>query len=133
MILNHLEQEINFGSTLRINKLSCDDYPCVTREVEPKRLSEFPSSSDNLRASEGPGKCGSAGNRKKSAIEHDETAIQAVEATSYISKESLERQPQVVTMVTSAVTGGQAGPCVRTAAETSPMPDLFVQDEDGDT
>ena len=85
--------------------------------------------SDNLRAA-AKGKYGSTENRKKSAIEHDETAIQVVETTSCISKESLERQSQVPT---SAVTGGQAGQCVRTVAETSPMPDLFAQDEDGDT
>ena len=102
----------------------------MTLEVEPKRSSEFPSSSDNLRASEGKDKYGSTKNRKKSAIEHDETALQVVETTSCISKESLERQSQVPT---SAVTGGQAGQCVRTVAETSPMPDLFAQDEDGDT
>ena len=129
--MNQLEQEINSSSALGVNKLSRDDYPCVTLEVKPKRLSEFPSSpSDNLRTSEGRGKYGSAENRKKSAIEHDETAIQVVETTSCKSKESLERQSQVPT---SAVTGGQTGQCVRTVAETSPMPDLFAQDEDGDT
>ena len=130
--MDQLEQDLD------VNKLP-QNYPCVTTselstaDHQRKRPSESSSPSDNLRAERG-----SSENQKKSATEHDEVDVQVIEATSslasssgYISGESLERQSREA--VTIAVTGGQIGPCVRTVAETTPMPDLFAQDEDGDT
>ena len=120
-----------------VNKVP-PNYPCVTTlestaDRPRKTPSESSSPSDNLRAERG-----SSENQKKSATEHDEVDVQIIETTSslasssgYISGESLERQSREP--VTIAVTGGQIGPCVRTVAETLPMPDLFAQDEDGDT
>lgn len=126
------QREQDSGSALAVNKVP-PNYPCVTESTETtdrqqKRPSESSSPSDDLRCDSG-----SLETHKKSAIEHDETATQVMASSSLASStgESLVRQSRE--FVTTTVTGGQVGQCVRTVAETSPMPDLFTQDEDGDT
>ena len=78
---------------------------------------------------------GSKAKSKKRAIEHDEADTRVIEATSSAASSGLlllcdtaERQT-----ATPTVTSGQSSYCVHTVAETSPMPDLFGQDDDGDT
>ena len=103
--------------------------------AEGPELVLYSSSSDNLRE-----KSGSKEKSKKEATEHDEAYIVVVKAstssaespglhTSTESGGTVESQSHSSTTHTS----GQSNDCVRTVAETSPMPDLFAQDDDGDT
>lgn len=86
-------------------------------------------------ASSSPNTRGSKPKSKKRAIEHDEADSRVIEATSSAVSSGLlllcdtaERQT-----ATLSETAGQSSDCVHTVAETSPMPDLFSQDDDGDT
>ncbi|XP_068687147.1 B-cell lymphoma 3 protein homolog isoform X3 [Montipora foliosa] len=62
------------------------------------------------------------------AIEHDELNESA-------TREAPSQSSSVSSTETQSYSSrsGQGGQCVRTVAETLPMPDLFAQDEDGDT
>lgn len=134
-ILERLEQDIDSRSAVR----ALPNVSCVTRDAESTtddydRPRKVPSESTSSPNHDDPGSANEGGsdeNRKRSATEHDEAEVQVLEATSSSRNESLERQSRE--LVTAVATGGQIGHCVRTVAETSPMPDLFAQDEDGDT
>ena len=96
------------------------------------RKSPDTSSSPNSREKKNDDN-GSKAKSKKRAIEHDETDTPVKEATSATSGllllcDTAERQ-----IVATSTPTGQSSDCVRTVAETSPMPDLFGQDDDGDT
>lgn len=136
MSLEEIVDDSTSSPTLDANKLPPANS-CVTEETTKKPdhwrirqslLHELPKQSRKETES--------GSSHKKIAIEHEELDVQDIQRTSslasstsgYISAESLERQ----TVSTSAAEG-QVGDCVRTVAETSPMPDLFGQDEDGDT
>ena len=137
--MDELEQDVDSSSALDVNKLP-PVYPCVTREEsteKPDGQRKRPSETSLLPGDESESGSLEKISHKKSAIEHDESDIQVIEPTTslaassgYLSEESLERRSHEVV---SSAASGQVGPCVRTVAETSPMPDLFGQDEDGDT
>lgn len=109
---------------------------CVTDPIEgDSGLDKSSSLSDDLH-----GKQGSKANSKKEATEHDEADIVDVKASSSSKVVSdLSTLGEVAdpspsnTNVTTPHTLVQSNDCVRTVAETSPMPDLFAQDDDGDT
>lgn len=113
---------------------------CVTDPIEgDSGLDKSSSLSDDLH-----GKQGSKDNSKKEATEHDEADIVDVKASSSLTVVSgLSTLAKVCgevadpspsnTNVTAPHTLVQSNDCVRTVAETSPMPDLFAQDDDGDT
>ena len=109
---------------------------CVTDPIEGDSGPDKSSSlSDDLH-----GKQGSKDNLKKEATEHDEADIVDVKASSSSKVVSgLSTLGEVAdpspsnTNVTAPHTLVQSNDCVRTVAETSPMPDLFAQDDDGDT
>lgn len=113
---------------------------CVTEPIEgDSGLDKSSSLSDDLH-----GKQGSKDNSKKEATEHDEADIVDVKASSSskvisglstlaeVCGEVADPSPSN-TNVTAPHTLVQSNDCVRTVAETSPMPDLFAQDDDGDT
>lgn len=113
---------------------------CVTDPIEGDSGPDKSSSlSDDLH-----GKQGSKDNLKKEATEHDEADIVDVKASSSstvvsglstlakVCGEVADPSPSN-TNVTAPHTLVQSNDCVRTVAETSPMPDLFAQDDDGDT
>lgn len=113
---------------------------CVTDPIEGDSGPDKSSSlSDDLH-----GKQGSKDNLKKEATEHDEADIVDVKASSSstvvsglstlakVCGEVADPSPSN-TDVTAPHTLVQSNDCVRTVAETSPMPDLFAQDDDGDT
>lgn len=116
--------------------------PCVTdiREVgADSELDKSPPLSEDL-----PRIQGSTDNPKKEATEHDEADIADVKASSsttvlsdlstsaVVRVQVADSSPSNTTSNTSH-TLVQSNDCVRTVAETSPMPDLFAQDDDGDT
>ena len=133
--LEEIEEDSKSSPTLDTNKLPPANS-CVTEETTEKpdhwriRQSELQELSK-----QSPNEIESGSSHKKIAIEHEESEVQEIQRTTslassssgYISAESLERQPQ------ASAAEGQVGDCVRTVAETTPMPDLFGQDEDGDT
>lgn len=133
--LEEIEEDSKSSPTLSTNKLPPANS-CVTEETTEKpdhwriRQSELQELSKHR-----PNEIESGSSHKKIAIEHEESDVQDIQRTTslassssgYISAESLERQPQ------ASAAEGQVGDCVRTVAETTPMPDLFGQDEDGDT
>lgn len=139
-ILDQLEQDSS--STLEVNKTPPTDYSCVTLTTDHERtagrtvsalISAASSSSDDLRKDSG-----SKARSKKRAIEHDEADTRVIEATSsatssglHLLSDTAERKSHAT--ITPATVAGQSNYCVRTVAETSPMPDLFGQDDDGDT
>lgn len=113
---------------------------CVTDPIEGDSGPDKSSSlSDDLHD-----KQGSKDNSKKEATEHDEADIVDVKASSSskvvsglstlaeVCGEVADPSPSN-TDVTAPHTLVQSNDCVRTVAETSPMPDLFAQDDDGDT
>ncbi|XP_068731937.1 B-cell lymphoma 3 protein homolog isoform X1 [Montipora capricornis] len=68
------------------------------------------------------------------AIERDELNESATrEATCFGSSPSQSSSVSSTETQSYSSRSGQGGQCVRTVAETLPMPDLFAQDEDGDT
>ena len=76
---------------------------------------------------------GSKAKSKKRATEHDEADTRVIETTSsglLLLCDTAERQLEAAT---PTVTSGQSSDCVHTVAETYPMPNLFGQDDDGDT
>ena len=93
---------------------------CVTQQAkDADHPTESPpkATSDNVRA-----------------IEHDELNKSATrEATCSGSSPSQSSSVSSTETQPYSSRSGQGGQCVRTVAETSPMPDLFAQDEDGDT
>ena len=108
------------------------NFSCVTVPLLSDRKSPDTSSSPNSRENKNDDN-GSKAKSKKRAIEHDETDTPVKEATSATSGllllcDTAERQ-----IVATSTPTGQSSDCVRTVAETSPMPDLFGQDDDGDT
>lgn len=137
--MEEIEEDSNSSPTLDTNKLPPANS-CVTEETTEKpdhwriRQSELLELSKQSR-----NEIESGSSHKKIAIEHEESDVQDIKRTTslassssgFISAESLERQPQET--VSTSAAEGQVGDCVRTVAETSPMPDLFGQDEDGDT
>lgn len=137
--MEEIEEDSNSSPTLDTNKLPPANS-CVTEETTEKpdhwriRQSELLELSKQSR-----NEIESGSSHKKIAIEHEESDFQDIKRTTslassssgYISAELLERQPQET--VSTSAAEGQVGDCVRTVAETSPMPDLFGQDEDGDT
>lgn len=86
-----------------------DNSPCVTQAQAPDYPSEISSEATSAKT------------RAQSESTKDQDATKHEEAT--------ERGSGVETCSVLG-TGRQ---CVRTVAETPPMPDLFAQDEDGDT
>lgn len=116
--------------------------PCVTdlRGVgADSELDKPPSLSDDI-----PRIQGSSDNSRKEATEHDEANIVGVKASSSSTVLSGLSTSAVVrgevadsslsnTTSTTPHTLVQSNDCVRTVAETSPMPNLFAQDDDGDT
>lgn len=112
---------------------SAPDYPCVT-PLEAKKSTKAPSDSD---LAEG----GGAESQRKSAAERDKREIRVTEpatcqssSLACISGDQSREVVQSHRLVTSTVTAGEVGRhYARTAAEISPMPDVFGQDEDGDT
>lgn len=104
-------------------------YSCVTSEDD--RTKGLVASSDYLRKDSESAEKSS----KKRAIEHDEADTRIIEVGTSSSGESFEGRESSVSSnsQTPVTTAGQANDCVRTVAETSPMPDLFAQDDDGDT
>ena len=137
--MEEIKEDSNSSPTLDTNKLPPANS-CVTEETTEKpdhwriRQSEL-----HELSKQSPNEIESGSSHKKIAIEHEESEVQEIQRTTslassssgYISAESLERQPQET--VSTSAAEGQVGDCVRTVAETSPMPDLFGQDEDGDT
>ena len=101
---------------------------CVTTILSSDRTSPAPDESPSPNSHEKKyDDNGSKAKSKKRAIEHDEADNPVKEATSsglLLLCDTAERQ---------TVATGQSSDCVRTVAETSPMPDLFGQDDDGDT
>lgn len=137
--MEEIKEDSNSSPTLDTNKLPPANS-CVTEETTEKpdhwRLGQ---SELHELSKQSPNEIESGSSHKKIAIEHEESEVQEIQRTTslassssgYISAESLERQPQET--VSTSAAEGQVGDCVRTVAETSPMPDLFGQDEDGDT
>lgn len=136
--MDELEQDSS--CTLEVNKTPPIEHSCVTQSPDHGRtvsalISAATSSSDNLRnESESKAKA------RKRATEHDEGDTRVIEATSsatasglHLLSETAERQSLATGTPTTVIAGLQSNYCVRTAAETSPMPDLFGQDDDGDT
>lgn len=108
------------------------DLSCVTNTLSSDRGTPAPdaSSSPNSHGKKYDDN-GSKAKSKKRAIEHDEADTAVKEASSsglLLLCDTAERQT-----VATATPTGQSSDCVRTVAETSPMPDLFGQDDDGDT
>lgn len=137
--MEEIKEDSNSSPTLDTNKLPPANS-CVTEETTEKpdhwRIGQ---SELHELSKQSPNEIESGSSHKKIAIEHEESEVQEIQRTTslassssgYISAESLERQPQET--VSTSAAEGQVGDCVRTVAETSPMPDLFGQDEDGDT
>ena len=137
--MEEIEEDSKSSPTLGTNKLPPANS-CVTEETTEKsdhwriRQSEL-----HELSKQSPNEIESGSGHKKIATEHEESDVQDIQRTTslassssgYISAESLERQPQET--VSTSAAEGQVGDCVRTVAETTPMPDLFGQDEDGDT
>lgn len=107
------------------------DYPCVT-SLEAKRSTKAPSDSHLAEGGSAEGQRKTADERDKREIRVTEPATCQSSSLACISGESREGL-QSHRFVTSTVTAGQVGHYARTAAEISPMPDVFAQDEDGDT
>ena len=107
------------------------DFRCVTTERELVRALPDATSSPNARDN------GSKAKSKKRATEHDEADTRVIEETSYATPSGLlllsDTADRQSVAATATVTTGQSSDCVLTVAETSPMPDLFGQDDDGDT
>ena len=108
---------------------SAPDYPCVT-PLEAKKSTKTPCDG---HLAEG----GSAESQRQSAVERDKREIRVTEpatcqssSLACISGDQSRAVVQSHRLVTSTVTAGQIG---RNYAEISPMPDVFGQDEDGDT
>jgi len=119
----------DYCASLEVNKPapSSTNFSGVTTTPSSDRESPDALSSPNAP--------GSKPKSKKRAIEHDEAGSRVTEATSSVVSSGLlllcdtaERQT-----ATLSETTGQSSDCVHTVAETSPMPDLFSQDDDGDT
>lgn len=119
----------DYCASLEVNKPAPPtiNFSGVTTTSSSDREPPDASSSPNTR--------GSKPKSKKRAIEHDEADSRVIEATSSAVSSGLlllcdtaERQT-----ATLSETAGQSSDCVHTVAETSPMPDLFSQDDDGDT
>lgn len=88
-----------------------DDSPCVTQAQAPDYPSE--TSSDATSA--------------KTRAQSETTKDQNEDTT------KLEEATEGGSSVETCSVLGTGRQCVRTVAETPPMPDLFAQDEDGDT
>lgn len=122
----------DFCSSLEENKSTPHtNFSCVTVTL-PSDRKPWKASPPNSREKKDDDNR-SKEKSKKRAIKHDETDTPITEATSSNSGllllcDTAERQ----SVATSTPTG-QSSDCVRTVAETSPMPDLFGQDDDGDT
>lgn len=129
-VLDRLGQD--FCSSLDENKSTPPtNFSCVTVTLPSDRKPRKASPPNSREKKDDDN--GSKAKSKKRAIEHDETDTPITEATSSNSGllllcDTAERQ----SVATSTPTG-QSSDCVRTVAETSPMPDLFGQDDDGDT
>ena len=122
----------DFGSSLEENKSTPHtNLSCVTTPLSSDRKPPNVSSSPNSREKKNDDN-GSNAKSKKRAIEHDETDAAVKEATAATSGllllcDTAERQStQSVAIPTPT---GRSSDCVRTV----PMPDLFGQDDDGDT
>lgn len=124
-------------SSLEVNKPSppTDVFSRVTTTLSSDRqpVSALPDATSSPNARDN----GSKAKSKKRAIEHDEADTRVIEATSYATSSGLlllsdTAERQAVDTATPT-TAGQSSDCVRTVAETCPMPDLFGQDDDGDT
>lgn len=121
----------DYCASLEENKSTrSDNVSCVTTALPSDHAPPNASSSPNSREKKYDDN-GSTAKSKKRAIEHDEADTPVKGATSsglLLLCDTAERQT-----VATATPTGQSSDCVRTVAETSPMPDLFGQDDDGDT
>ena len=124
------------GSALEANKQP-PDRSCVTHSFDKGRpVSTLEVASSSLSSEDLRKNNGSKEKSRKRAIEHDEADSRVTETTSsptspglQLLSDTAERHSQA----TATSTTGQSNDCVRTVAQTSPMPDLFGQDDDGDT
>ena len=125
------------GSAFEVNKPPPTDRSCVTDSTDQGRpVSTLEAAASSLSSEDLRKNNRSKEKSKKRAIEHDEADSRVIGATSsptspglQLLSDTAERHSQA----TATSTSGQSNDCVRTVAQTSPMPDLFGQDDDGDT